>query len=621
VAPTAPSSSARPWLFGAFPDLILGCGVGYAAIFALQMAAGPELRAAIPAWAIPLVLIFASWPHHGATLLIAYEQEENRRKYAFFTLWSTLVVWGAFTAGVYSAPVGSLLITFYVTWIPWHFMGQNYGIALMFARRIGVDVSPNLKRVVYASFFLSFALMFLATHGGDAVGRRSVAVYDSGHYAILRLPIPPMLKSIGMSLVASAYGLTTLVAVGSLLGRAPLRKLVPVLALFASQSLWIAVPVLSLHYGVLLFVDPLSPMNQAYATVVVAVAHGVQYMWITSYYALRSDPPVGVGRHFGKALLAGCGIWTLPALLFAPSLLGRVPYSEGLGALVAAAVNLHHFVLDGAIWKLRDRRVANILLRPSERAPQIAAPVGTRRLSFARMFSFAPVVWAVGAACLVASLLVGIDNALGARAMQRGRTAIAEASLKRLSWVGRDSPSVRANLGVVKASQGDVEGGRAEVERSLALYATPEAWRAKAFIHEGEGELLEAIHSYRESLKLGGSWRAQNNLAWIRAVAPDPALSNAEEAVALAEAAAIATKRRNPGVLDTLAAAYASAYRLRAAVRVAKRAEQLAAAGGDEEFAAAIAERRALYQRGERYREAAPTGARSIELDIQVKLY
>jgi hypothetical protein len=203
VGSTSNLDSDRPWLFGAFPDLILGCGFGYAAIFLLQLAAGPELIASVPVWIIPLLLMFTSWPHHGATLLIAYEQQENRRKYVFFTLWSTLLVWAAFTAGVYSVLVGSLLITLYVTWIPWHFMGQNYGIALMFTHRVGVILSPRLKRVVYLSFFLSFVLALLVMHGGrDAVGRASEVAYDSGHYTILRLSIPPTLMNIGMSLVA-----------------------------------------------------------------------------------------------------------------------------------------------------------------------------------------------------------------------------------------------------------------------------------------------------------------------------------------------------------------------------------------------------------------------------------
>jgi tetratricopeptide (TPR) repeat protein len=205
--------------------------------------------------------------------------------------------------------------------------------------------------------------------------------------------------------------------------------------------------------------------------------------------------------------------------------------------------------------------------------------------------------------------------------MKHRHTALADSSLNRLSWVGRDSPSMRANLGVLKTSLGDAAGGRAEIEHSLAVYPTSEAWRANAFIHESEGDLPRAIHSYRESLKLEPSWRAQNDLAWILAVASDPALRDPEAAVALAEAAVNATHGRNAGIVDTLAAAYASAQRFRAAVRFARRAERLAAASGDDEFAAALAERRALYERRQSYRESAPAGAKRVNLSVQVKLY
>jgi hypothetical protein len=54
--------------------------------------------------------------------------------------------------------------------------------------------------------------------------------------------------------------------------------------------------------------------------------------------------------------------------------LSPVPFDTGLLLLVNAAVNLHHFVLDGAIWKLRDGTVARIL----EGAFVIAAQAGAR---------------------------------------------------------------------------------------------------------------------------------------------------------------------------------------------------------------------------------------------------
>jgi tetratricopeptide (TPR) repeat protein len=218
-------------------------------------------------------------------------------------------------------------------------------------------------------------------------------------------------------------------------------------------------------------------------------------------------------------------------------------------------------------------------------------------------------------------LVVGIDSAFGRAALMGGRTRPAEAAVQRLAWLGRDSANLRANLGVLKASQGDAEGGLAQVDRSLALYPTSRAWHAKAWIHENAGDQYLAIRSYGESLQLESSWRVQNDLAWIRATSPDPALHDPAEAIALAEAAVSATNGSNPGVLDTLAAAYASAHRFRAAARVAQRAEKIAAALGDEAFAAEIAERRAGYLRRRAYRAPAATAAGEFQLDVQLKVY
>jgi Tfp pilus assembly protein PilF len=607
----------RPWLFGALPDLLLGCGVGYVMIFMLQIVAGAELRSWVPLWVAPLLLMFASWPHHGATLLIAYEQEGNRRKYVYFTLWSTLLVWTVFAGGVYSPSVGSAFITLYVAWIPWHLTGQNYGIALMFAHRVGVAPSPILKRAIYASFVLSFMLMLLATMVTDPLAAPPTSAYDSADYTIWRVSLPAAVKSFAIGGTGVLYLAATLFALGSLLRRAALRQLVPVVALFATQSLWLTVPVISQHFRILSSIDPLSPMNQAYATLWVAVGHGVQYQWITAYYARRSEPATGVGRHLLKAMFAGCAIWTVPALLFAPGMLGRVPFSEGLGVLVAAGVNLHHFVLDGAIWKLRDQRVSRILLRPRATNAARPSPIGTRR------FSPAPAVWSLATVCVAVSLVIGFDSAFGAAALMSGRAQSAEAAMERLARLGRDSAKLRANLGVLKASHGDTEGGLAEISSSLALYPTSRAWHAKAWIYENSGDQYLAIRSYEESLKLESSWRVQNDLAWILATTPNLALQDPAKAVSLAEAAMSATNGNNPGVLDTLAAAYASAHRFSTAVRVAQRAETLTAEIGDEAFTAEIAERRSGYLRRQAYRDraAATSGDGEFELLVKLKVY
>jgi len=69
-----------------------------------------------------------------------------------------------FVAGVYDVRVGSLMITIYMSWSPWHYSSQNYGVASMFLRRRGVPVTRLGKRLLHASFQLSWLLVLLAIH-------------------------------------------------------------------------------------------------------------------------------------------------------------------------------------------------------------------------------------------------------------------------------------------------------------------------------------------------------------------------------------------------------------------------------------------------------------------------
>jgi tetratricopeptide (TPR) repeat protein len=72
-----------------------------------------------------------------------------------------------------------------------------------------------------------------------------------------------------------------------------------------------------------------------------------------------------------------------------------------------------------------------------------------------------------------------------------------------------------------------------------------------------------------------GSASAHNNLAWILATAPDPAIRDGAEAVRYATRACELTEWKDPGHLDTLAAAYAEAGDFERAVRVTQHAIEL----------------------------------------------
>ncbi len=101
-----------------------------------------------------------------------------------------------------------------------------------------------------------------------------------------------------------------------------------------------------------------------YSSGILAVLHSAQYLWITSYFQEKEARAAGNTKwSFAKYLLtlvAGGIALFIPG----PWIASRVFHADFATSFLTftALVNLHHFLLDGAIWKLRDSRIASLLL-------------------------------------------------------------------------------------------------------------------------------------------------------------------------------------------------------------------------------------------------------------------
>src|SRR5262245_30698084 len=110
----APAARSDRWLFGPLPDLLLGCGLLYAIVFAAHAVAGPALIRATPAYLLPLFTLLFSAPHYGGTLVRVYDQRHDRRAYAVFSVWITLALCLLFLATLGHPLLGSVLFTLYL---------------------------------------------------------------------------------------------------------------------------------------------------------------------------------------------------------------------------------------------------------------------------------------------------------------------------------------------------------------------------------------------------------------------------------------------------------------------------------------------------------------------------
>ena len=465
----ASAQSSPRWLFGPAPDLLLGCGLWYVALFAVLVAAGPTIRAGQPDFLAPLLVLLISTPHYGATLVRVYSERSERRAYSLFTVWLTAALLALFVVGVLHPAVGTILFTLYLTWSPWHYTGQNYGIAMLFVRRRGIDPSPTLRRWLYASFILSYALTFLVMHRAEGPARGLA----EGGVHLARLGIPQTIADIAIPAIAAAYVLSLLGTARLLLQRGRARDLAPVAALAASQALWFTVPDLARHFDATGGVEAVDFDYRATYFNWIVVAHAVQYLWVTSYYARASSGWTGHKRYLAKTLMAGNVAWLLPAAIFAPQMLGGETSELEVGLVVAALVNLHHFVLDGAIWKLRRSPIANILIRSGEAEDRRRASEETSTLR--RFFwSFAAVLLAIALVDFGARQLL-----IPARA-RAGDLAGAEGALDALAWIGRDSADLRMRLGRAYAEGGDSARALESFLRAADLTPSAEAFAGAA---------------------------------------------------------------------------------------------------------------------------------------------
>jgi tetratricopeptide (TPR) repeat protein len=533
---TAPATSANRWLFGPAPDLLLGCGGLYLLLFLAFCGIGQDARLTQPRVLAPLLLLLFSMPHYAATLLRVYEDRRDRQRYAIFAVYTTLAILLLFVSGLYSHGLGVLLVTVYITWSPWHYTGQNYGLALMFLGRRGVSLDGGVKRWIYASFVLSFGVTLLVMHQAYASASdnsvsylsQAAGVEAAGPIRFQPLGIPPAWTAVAVPVVGLAYLVALAVSALRLLRRAAPRDLLAPGLLATTQALWFSVPWACRYFGISLGVDPLEPAHRTYYFLWIAVGHSVQYLWVSTYYARSSERWNGYANYLGKTLLAGTALWTLPLVVFAPWSLGRLSYDGGLFLVLSAAINIHHFVLDGAIWKLRDSRVARTLLRGAR--AEVPAPGSPPKRWLRRS------VWVTSAVGFALALVFNLQQIRYGQNFSSGRYEGAARNLDLLHWFGTDSAEKRLHLGRQLARSGRAEEAMGQLERSLALAPSSGALGELGRLYESQGEWVQAAERYEDALLLAPGQAGllyRSGVAWLRLDQPERARERLEQVLAL----------------------------------------------------------------------------------------
>jgi tetratricopeptide (TPR) repeat protein len=514
-----PVNASHRWLFGPLPDVMLGCGGLYILLFAASAFVGESFRSIQPFILAPLLLSVLSAPHYGATLVRVYERSKDRNAYFYFAVHSTILVWGVFAVSMYHWVIASWFVTLFLTWSPWHYTGQNYGLAMMFLRRAEVVVTPRAKSLFHASFVLSFALIFLVMHGAEPTLEAAAAsTIRPDSIGFRSLGIPASFMAFAFPIVGLANVVVLALAIYELRRNATFRELAPAILLSVSQTIWFTLPLAVRQLGWQSGIEPLDHEYRVNYFLWIGIAHALQYIWVTTYFARGAQKWSGYRWYWTKIFIAGQAIWTVPVLLFGPHLFGSMAYNHGLYLVVAAAVNVHHFVLDGAIWKLRSSRVAKILIRPNRENV-----IEKRALSMVQRGSWA----ALGTASVLAAWIFWANSIDMPNLMANERYAEAERRLDQLHWVGMDSPQNRLVLGRNYRKDGNHESAHGQYQLSASLNESITAYSELAYNHAEQGEWQAVEAALQGGLKLDPSRLGmlhRYGVAWLELGKPEQAL-------------------------------------------------------------------------------------------------
>jgi hypothetical protein len=330
-------ASAPPVLSAGWDFLLLGPGATLlvSGLYVALAAVGrPGLAAAFGTWLSLLVL----GPHYAATYRRAYSSAEIVRAHPIVTLLAPVALVAAAALAVRSPHgFGPFYFLAYVAWSGYHYSGQSLGVTMLYPLRQRARLEVREKRLLALPLYVSWIVSLLGLAQVGAAARNPA-------YEIVRDTFSPVavpawvVAALVLPLLASLAGVAV-VARGRRLRGLPLPR--ACYGVIAAQLIWFG--------GGLFF--------PFFSVGLVPIFHSLQYLALTGWHHTRGERSGSLGAfaaYVVVVLLLGLVINPGLLIMFVPS---GAQAATGAAAVISA-INLHHFLLDGRIWRMREARVA-----------------------------------------------------------------------------------------------------------------------------------------------------------------------------------------------------------------------------------------------------------------------
>jgi hypothetical protein len=284
-----------------------------------------------------VLTIFANHPHFFATNYRLYHSRSNIRQFPMTALVAPVLVGAGMIASLaYPDTVAPYYVKLFMLWSPYHFSGQSVGISMIYARRAGFQIGKWERRALSGFIFGAF-IATLLTYDTSLEGIEYYGMYYPG----LGLPLWTVTAATIFMYVCGA-GLLGLAIRWSVKNK---RVLPPIVLL----------PALT-HY-VWFLGGTLSPGFQEF----VPFFHSVQYLLVAWTVQLKESSDARRAGPSTRFVIGQSLRWMVINIAGGYALFELLPYLFSTDAsnlyftsgLVAAAVQMHHFFVDGVIWKLK----------------------------------------------------------------------------------------------------------------------------------------------------------------------------------------------------------------------------------------------------------------------------
>jgi hypothetical protein len=345
VGASAGAARFDRYLLGPFADGFF-LGPGATIVVAGVLLTLPRFGAAAAAAATTLTAMLTFLivgPHYAATYRRAYTSLEIIRAHPVVTIVVPVVLGvAAFLAVRYPTTIGLAYAGLYVGWSGYHYSGQSLGLAMLYPLRQGARLEAREKRLLSLPLYVSWLLSVAGLFRLSSTARNPA--YEAIRRAYLGPPLPAWGVAIGFAALAASLTGVVVVARARRARGTPLPW--PTYAVLSAQIAWFTIGLYQPLFNILL----------------VPMFHGLQYLALTTWHTTRAPGGAGLPR-FAAYLL----VVLLLGLVINPGLFLMVHGPDAARTFMATAavtsfVNLHHFLLDGRIWRLRERRVVQSMI-------------------------------------------------------------------------------------------------------------------------------------------------------------------------------------------------------------------------------------------------------------------